>query len=289
MTISRNGPRPIHLVSVVGACDSFLLPHLIDHYRAQGVESFCLVRHAESASDPGYELIAEHARAKGVPLFHSHIGRWGLDLQQRLFRYAMDEHPDDWFVVADCDELQLYDRPLPELVRECEIGEFDYVSGCFLDRVSSDGGFPEAGPGDLWEQYPLAGSISATLLCALPMKVGLARGRVELLTGQHGAPLGAEFPQQESVVQVNHFKWTGDIVTRLHRRVRQYDDGRLPDMHPSMVRESRRFVSHVGRNNGRIGIADPRLRLTRCGPSYGAHPKWSDIVYEAQGWKWTLR
>jgi hypothetical protein len=288
------GPRSdrvarIHVACVIGPDESPLLPRFLEHYRARGVESFYLVRHAESAAAPGYRRIAEHAAAAGIPLFHSQVGPWSLELQQRLFRYVMDEHPDDWFVIADSDEFHVYDRPLRAIVEVCEARGFDIVTGCFLDRIAANGGFPPVGAGSLWSQFPLAGSISATLLCALPLKAALARGYVELLTGQHGAPLAVPLPSKECFVQVNHFKWTAGIVERMRRRVARYDAGELADMHPSMIRESRRFLSHVARHQGRINVDDPRLRLHPCGDGHGEHPEWDAIRFEAQGWQWTLR
>jgi hypothetical protein len=280
---------PVHFVCVFGPTDPVLLPHVVDHYRSLGVDSFRVIRHAESTSDPGYVRLEELARQAGVPLFHSHVSSWNLNLQQRLFRYAMEEDPDDWFVVADADEFQVYDRPLRSLIDHCERGGYDYVSGCFLDRLAPDGGFPPIGPGSLWEQFPMAGSLSASLLSALPMKVCLARGRVELLTGQHGAPLARELPHTEGFAQVNHFKWTDGIVPELAERVSAYDDGTRRDIHPSMVRESRRFLSHISRRDGRVDLADPRLRFHRGGSDYGAHPEWEAIVREAESWRWTQR
>lgn len=278
-------PR-IHFTTVIGGTDVDTFPHLIRHYRAAGIESFLLIRQAESIDDPAYRRLEEHARDVGVEFFHSHIGPYGLDLHQRLIRHAMDEHPDDWYVVADSDEFHVYDRPLHELVELCEKGGYDYVSGCFLDRVAVDGTFPEIGEESLWEQYPLAGSVSAALLRALPLKVGLVRGGVELLTGQHGAPEARALPRSESEIQVHHFKWTGAVLRRLEQRSSRVEGATALD--GAVSRESRRFLAHVWRHGGRIDVEDPRFRFHACRDAYGDHPRWTEVAEEAQGWQWTL-
>lgn len=273
---------------MVGGADVATFPHLIRHYRAAGIESFLLIRQVESEEHPAYRRLEEYARQEGVEFLHSHIGPYRLDLHQRLIRLAMDEHPDDWFVIADSDEFHVYDRPLADLVDLCERGGYDYVAGCFLDRLAAGGDFPEIGPAPLWEQFPLAGSVSASLLRALPLKVGLARGSVELLTGQHGAPEARGLPRSESEIQVHHFKWTGSVLRRLQQRSGTDADSSRPLVSPHVTRECHRFLSYVERNGGRIDVTDPRFRLHPCRDAYQDHPHWNDVAQEAQGWQWTL-
>jgi hypothetical protein len=275
-------------VCVMSSGEGALLRHLVEHYRGLGVESFYLVRHAQATTDPGYESIADGVRELGLDLFHTHVGPFSVELHQALVRYAMYDNPEDWYIIADLDEMHVFDRPLPDVVDLCERGDFDHLDGCFVDRVAAGGGFPEVRPTPLWEQYPLACSISATLLRALPLKVVLARGHVELLTGQHGAPEGRGVPPELCYAQVHHFKWTGDVVARVKRRLALYSAGRW-NANTGVVREAFRFLAHVERHGGRIDIGDPRFRAASCGFDYGDYPYWLDVVDEAQGWQWTLR
>lgn len=274
---------PIHFAAVIGGSQVHLLPHLVEHYRARGVESFLIVRHAESASDPNYLLMERYAKEAGVPLLHSHVAPYTADLQRQLLRYAMDEHPDDWYVVADGDEFQVYDRPIPDLIGECERGGYDCVGGCFVDRIGPDGGFPALEAGSLWERYPLAGSVSASIARALPLKVCLAPGRLELLVGQHGAPEAVMLPRSRGYVQVHHFKWTGGVLARLER---QLDPSSGSNQWMSL--EASRVLAHTRAHADRIDIEDPRFHLRRCGSDYEDHPEWTDIAREAQGWSWAI-
>ncbi|MEE4488990.1 glycosyltransferase family 2 protein [Streptomyces sp. BE230] len=279
-------PPQVHLACVIGGNDVSLFHHFVDHYRALGVESFLFIRHAATTEDPGYTLIAEAAAEAGIKLFHTHVGPWTLELNQRLIRYAMDEYPDDWYVLADSDEFHVYDRPLPELIEACERGGYGHATGCFLDRIGAGGKFPEVGEGPLPKTFPLAGSVSAGLLRALPLKIAVARGRVELTSGQHGTADGPSLPRRESFVQVHHFKWTASALARLRDRADQLADPAYIQRHTSIVRETRRFLAHVDLHGGRINIGDRRFRVQPCGLAYQDYPSWREVADEAEGWRW---
>src|ERR1022692_3626987 len=244
----------LHLVCVAGSAESAMLPHMIGHYRRLGVESFYLVRHALTTGDPGFAQVADTVAAADLQLFHTYVGPWSLQIHQRLVRHVMSLHPGDWFIIADTDQLNVHDRPLHDLVELCETDGFDHINGCFLDRVAAGGDFPEVNADPLWERYPLGGSISAALVRALPLKVAMARGHVELLTGQHGAPEGSPLPAERHFTQEHHFKWTGDVVGRLRRRVELFEQGRW-NVNSAIIRETRRFLSHVGRHGDRIDVS----------------------------------
>jgi hypothetical protein len=278
----------IHLVCVFGGGDVALLPHLVRHYRGLGIESFRLIRHAEHTDDPEFALAEQYARACGVELFHTHVGPWDQNLNERITEYVMSLCPDDWYAVVDLDEFQVYDRPPAELVALCERDGYEYVTGCFLDRVAADGSFPSVDGTSPWQRYPLAGSVGAGLAKALPLKATLARGRVGLLSGHHGAADGTALPAHRSFAQVHHFKWTGTVVERMRRRVRRFETGSWKVFHPAVIKEARTVLGHIEANGGRIDVRDERLRLQPCGSSYDDHPHWKELADEAHGWSWTL-
>jgi hypothetical protein len=278
--------RQVHLVCVIGGSEVSLLPHQIEHYRRLGIESFSLIRHAESAREPSFHRVERYAREAGIRLFHSHVAPWEDDINQRLVRYAMDEHPDDWHVVVDSDEFQVYDRPLAAMIEACERGGYDHATGALLDRVGPGGSFPAVTGESIWAQFPLAGSISAGLIRALPLKAVLAHGSAELLFGQHGVPDGAALPDVH--VQVHHFKWTATALSQLRDRLERHEQGRWHP-HPAVIRETRRFLQHVDRAGGRIDCTEPRLKVAPAGGRYTDYPWWSEVVREAAGWQWTLR
>jgi hypothetical protein len=45
-------------------------------------------------------------------------------------------------VLADQDELQVYPGDIFKLIERCKSRGYDYIMGCFVDRVSVSGSFP---------------------------------------------------------------------------------------------------------------------------------------------------
>jgi hypothetical protein len=280
---------PVHVVSVIGSQDAAaLLPHFVEHYRNMGVESFRLICHADAPSDDDYVHLRDVCRELEVEPIHSYFGPWRDKLNQRLKAYAMSRSPDDWFVVADMDEFHVYSHPVRELLEKCERLGFDHVNGCFLDRVGAGGELLKLDTAPLWKRYPLAGAVSTGISKALPLKTGLARGRVELLVGHHGTVSGRGLPRSEGFIQVHHFKWTESTLLRLRHRVDSLSQGRWQKDHYALIREAKAALAHLDAHGGRINVDDEGLRIAPCGLDYADHPLWEQIADESEGWSWTL-
>lgn len=283
--IGAHGKPRIHLVAVVGGGDSILLSHLVAHYRALGVESFRLIRHAESADEPAFDEIAQYARESGVPLFHTHLGPWDDHLHGRLMTTAMDDHPDDWFILADLDEFHVYDRPLPDLVALCEREGREHVCGCFVDRLGPGGTLPPVEPGPLWPQFPLAGAITSRLVSAPTVKIGLTLGRLGTGGGHHGVPGRTGLPREQSYIQVHHFKWTDSLMPRMRRRVERYESGSWPLVYPAVLHEAKRVLHYLERHDRKIDATSARLLVGTAGEGYDGLERWPEIAADAQRWE----
>jgi hypothetical protein len=282
MRVSRRKPN-VHLLTVVGGGDSILLGHLVEHYRALGIESFFVIRHAESTADPDYEPIAHYARQSGISLYDTWLGPWDGKIHERRTAAVLAEHPDDWFVVADSDEFQIYDRPLPELIDLCESRGHTHVSGCYIDRLASDGSLPEITAAPLWAQFTLGGALTGTML-GTPLKIGLALGRQNPAGSHHGGPGRTGLPRAESYVQVHHFKWTASLLERTRRRVERYETGAWRLAYNDSLNDARRLLAYMERHGGRVDVTDERFHLREIGDRYGDHPLWTTIAAEAQRW-----
>ena len=62
--------------------------------------------------------------------------------RDQLPRRRRQRDPDSWFVLADQDELQVYPGDIFKLIERCKSRGYDYIMGCFVDRVSVSGSFP---------------------------------------------------------------------------------------------------------------------------------------------------
>jgi hypothetical protein len=273
----------VHLTTAVGGYVK-VLPHMLRHYRALGVDSFFVHVNLFDDHDPILDQVRAVCDVTSVSV-GGKLWRGNTDVH----RAVMARHPDDWFILADQDELQIYpdggvrpSRPhspgvspgdeseddragrpidaggtpaLHELFDECERRGYDSIEGTLIDRLAPGGVFAEIDPArEIWEQFPVSAIVTAALLGGEPRKIVAARGRVELTVGQHDTAGGRGCPLAECHVAVHHFKWTAGIVERLRERVRL-----LRERGMEFAEESERFLRYVEQHDEGIDLADPRF------------------------------
>jgi hypothetical protein len=260
----------LHLATIVGGHVE-QLPFMLAHYRQLGIESFVVHQHLVDADDPNADAIRRAADAYECRVANTTIGSWQTLSQADMWAETMREGPDDWYVLADQDELQTYPDDLSSILTYCQHKGYDCVSGALLDRLAADGSFPRtAHDRPIWLQYPLASLLSFTVLGARTHKIVAARGRVRVSTGHHSALNGTPCPLQDVFIPVHHFKWTAGVVERSAARAKTYRESGL-----SYWSESDRFVRYVEAHGGRIDLNDRRLMIAECEQAY---PYWKTFT-----------
>ena len=144
-----------------------------------------------------------------------------------LYNEVKSSKPNDWWIVADDDELQVYPYGVEDVIRDCEKGGYDFVTGGFLDRIGTDGTFPKiTRDTNIHEAFPLAGFFRHPMSGACPNKVTLMKGYQKVTDGQHyaqfdngknswGTAHPKRMPIEQCFTQVHHFKWDSTILERL--------------------------------------------------------------------------
>jgi hypothetical protein len=246
----------VHLVTVVGGYTQ-LLDCMLRHYRDMGVDSLLVNVQLETYGDDLYkevQVVASRYNAEIVSVF---VGKWNQSVNPYLYRHTMEQAPRDWFVLADCDELQVYPKGLFDTISAADRGAFDYIEGFVVDRVAADGVLRKVDRHEsLWEQFSLAGFVTHPLLRGNCFKVAAAKGSVRLLAGQHYALQGRAWPRNEDWIAVHHFKWTDGLLERMRARVRFYKS-----VGDCLWTESQRLVDYLEQSKGRINIDEPQFLL----------------------------
>ncbi len=263
----------VHLVTVVGGHVD-VLAHMLEHYRSLGVESFFVNLHLAGEDDPVRGVVEQITQRFGCGIATVTVGDWQLVLQE-LYARQRRQYPSDWFVLADQDELQVYPASIPDVI--AEFGQWDYLRGCFVDRLARDGGFPAVESGtSIWEQYPLGGFISPRILQADPRKVVAVRGPLAVKKGNHHAFEGRACPSRQCYLPVHHFKWTAQVAERLAARTASLRQGGFPQW-----RESARFLEYLRLSGGKIDLTDPNVMVAECAPEYPHCEKIKKIALSA--------
>jgi len=211
----------LNLVTVVGR-NTHILPHMLKHYEGK-VEKHYVVVYRQSDDDGILEEIEELGitpfKVVTEPKFH-----W--EKVTDLYNEVRVTKPNDWWVISDDDELQVYPTDIDYLIRQCEYYGYDFITGGFIDRIGKGGTFPKVKRDtDIHKEFPLAGFFRFPMSGACPNKVTLAKGHQKITPGQHyalfsdgnswGTSHPKRYPIEECFTQVHHFKWDESCIKRI--------------------------------------------------------------------------
>lgn len=212
----------LNLVTVVGR-NTHILPHMLKHYEGK-VDKMYVAVYRQDENDGVLEEVLD----LGIkPCIVATEEKYNWERVTALYNYIKRTKPNDWWIVSDDDELQVYPYEISDIIKECEKHNFDFVTGGFLDRIGPEGIFPEVTRDtDIHSAFPYAGFFRYPMSKACPNKVTLMKGFQDVCSGQHYATFkdgtnswGKEHPKrmpiEEIFTQVHHFKWDSTCVERI--------------------------------------------------------------------------
>ena len=210
-----------NLVTVVGR-NTHILPHMLKHYEGKVDKNYVVV-YRQSKDDSILEEIEELGITPYKVVTES---KFNWEKVTDLYNEVKRTKPNDWWIVSDDDELQVYPRSIEDIVHKCDRHGYTFVTGGFVDRIGPNGTFPKVSlETNLHQAFPNAGFFRYPMSGANPNKVTLMKGSVDLVPGQHYAIVdgknswGTEhkkrMPIQDVFVQVHHFKWDSSVLDRI--------------------------------------------------------------------------
>lgn len=214
----------LNLVTVVGE-NTNMLPHMLKHYE-DIVDKTYVVVYRQDINDG----IEEEIRSLGIePYLVVTEDKYNWERVTELYNYVKSQKPNDWWIVSDDDELQVYPDPIEDIIENCERKGYDFVTGGFIDRIGEDGTFPFVDKDtDILKAFPLAGFFRYPMSGACPNKVTLMKGHQRISPGQHYATFAdgtnswgkkhpKRMPIQRCFTQVHHFKWDSTCIDRIKK------------------------------------------------------------------------
>ncbi len=212
----------LNLVTVVGR-NTHILPHMLKHYEGK-VDKMYVAVYRQDENDGVLEEVLD----LGIkPCIVTTEEKYNWERVTALYNYIKRTRPNDWWIVSDDDELQVYPYEISDIIKECEKHNFDFVTGGFLDRIGPDGVFPEVTRDtNIHSAFPYAGFFRHPMSKACPNKVTLMKGFQDVCSGQHyatfkdgtnswGKSHPKRMPIEEVFTQVHHFKWDSTCVERI--------------------------------------------------------------------------
>jgi len=270
-----------NLVTVVGE-NTHILPHMLKHYEDIIDKAYvCVYRQSE---DDGILNEIEELGIEPFMVFTEDKYNWNRVTE--IYNTVKQTKPNDWWIVADDDELQVYPEDIDIIIKDCERYGYDFVTGGFLDRIGKDGIFPEVTRDtNIHRAFPMAGFFRYPMSKACPNKVTLMRGYQDVTPGQHYADFGngktswgdshvKRMPINEVFVQVHHFKWDKTCVERIKKVADNNKDYSFSDEY--------RIMYHAIRKSGwQININKPEYLVENLKNfdyiDYNDYTKWSTL------------
>ena len=269
--------QDLNLVTVVGH-NITMLPHMLEYYQ-QFVEkkNIFIVVYRQDENDGILEQIENLGltpyKVVTEPKFH-----W--EKVTELYNEVKMTKPNDWWIVSDDDEIQIYPKPIEEMIDECEVKGWEFITGGFLDRIGEDGSFPIVdSETNIWEVFPYSGFFRYPLSGACPNKVCVMKGKIQITNGQHYAHIdgkdvwgeeGVHHPLRyppgrgEGFVQVHHFKWDSTVLERLKEVSETEEDY-------TFWEEYKKMYNAIKENDWKINIDESKFGLERQIPIENEH------------------
>lgn len=246
----------LNLVTVVGE-NTHILPHMLKHYE-NVVDEVYVVVYRQSEDDG----ILDEIKALGIKPYRVVTEpKYNWNRVTELYNETKRTKPNDWWIVSDDDELQVYPRPVKDIIKECEENGYTFVTGGFIDRLGPNGTFPIVDKNtNLHKAFPLAGFFRHPLSGACPNKVTLMKGYQDVTPGQHyalfedgtnswGRSHPKRMPVRDCFTQVHHFKWDYTCSDRIKKVADNKKDYSFSDEYKVMYDAIKMFDFKIDINN----------------------------------------
>jgi hypothetical protein len=217
------------LVTVTGYRTN-TLRQMLNHYK-NDVSEIHLVNYYSTNADnkKSFEEAKKIAEEFGCVYYERNEKVFNWEAVTSFYNEIKSLYPNDWWIVSDDDELQLYWDDIGSIIEECEENGWEFVTGGFIDKIGEGGEFPIVnGDTDLWKAFPISSFFRYPLSGACPNKVTLMKGRIKVTAGQHYAEINGQttwrwngwnhplrYPINKGFTQVHHFKWDSTCAERI--------------------------------------------------------------------------
>ena len=273
----------INLVTVCGH-NTTMLYHMLQHY-IDIVNDFFVVVYAHHDRDPVIEeatYILDKFNLKPHKVVIEKPFHWERVTEH--YNETKQLKPVDWWIVADDDELQVYSKPISDIIDECEEFGYEFITGGFIDRIGENGTFPKINDdSDIWKEMPNAGFFRYPLSDANPNKVTLMKGKHNVVPGQHYVDFGnnetswgtshpLRYPIQKNFTQVHHFKWEYSVLERL----KQVSKSKLSE---AFSEEYAKMLQEIENRDYQFDISNRRWLFQRVeSPNYQEYRYWKKVT-----------
>lgn len=198
--------------------DTDLVPFFVRHYSRLGATEFhVLIYGTQDHMDQTISLIeGEGAKATAIGV----IGEEHFAARHRDVYIGHYHGRNGWAFFNDLDEfVDLTPEQVHKITRS---GKWPYIKGLWLDRVSEDGSLQDITPGvPLDEQFPMCAKVRAHMNSGQLVYVAAPWG--PYMHHPNVCQRGRARLHKAFQATVHHFKWQGNALRRLERRLERIE------------------------------------------------------------------
>lgn len=273
------------LITVTGI-RSNTLRQMLEHYKEYVSEIHVILYNALDRSNKNeYNICKEIAEEFGCIIYDKTERIYNWEAVTKFYNEIKFKFPDDWWIVSDDDELQLYQTSIDYIIEDSEEHGWEFVTGGFVDRIGENGKFPEITQSDdLWNLFPIASFFRNPICGADANKVTMMKGKIEITNGQHYVKIGGQttwrwqgwnhplrYPIHKNFTQVHHFKWDKSVVDRIK-------DVSTINTPYSYSDEYRKMYEYIIKNEGKINLAEFKNWTCKSDKNFIHYPHWKKIT-----------
>lgn len=248
------------------------LKQMLNHY-VKDVDNIYIVNYyiTNKNYEHSYKKINDISKEFNAKIFEVRDKIFNFKKVTDMYNDVKMLKPDEWWIVADDDEFQIYSKPILEIIEDCEKNNFKFVRGGLIDKITPEGIFPEINEYDnLWDIFTMSSFFSEYITNSEPSKITLMKGDVPLTTGQHYTLIESRFlyPVEDNFTQVHHFKWDKNTISSLTDRINFAES--------PVSTEAERMLKYLIKNNFKINLKDFKF-TEKSSKIYEEYSHWEDI------------
>jgi len=273
------------LVTVTGIRTN-TLRQMLNHYKDIVGEMHLVAYQTEDRDNAdSYNRALEIGKEFGCVIHQRKERVYNWEAVTKFYNEIKGLYPDDWWIVSDDDELQIYQTSVDYIIEDSDEHGYEFVTGGFLDKIGKDGVFPDVDEDtDLWEAFEYSSFFRHQISNADANKVTLMKGRIELTPGQHYAKIGEHttwrwqgwnhplrYPVSKNFTQVHHFKWDSSCGRRIREVSKIKESYAFAD-------EYRLMYEHIRKNDGKIALKDFEEWTCKSEKNFIHYYQWKKLI-----------
>lgn len=243
-----------NLICCIGTDVPNLVYNFIKYYKEMGVDNFLLIVHSKEQNSKNLEETLDILKSFNITPVYMWIEEFNIyKVDHKKWNIYDTCKSSDWILDVDLDEfIELPDEfsNINDFLYYCDVNNYTYVDGEFIDRVSKIGELNKINrTEDIFNQFPIKCRITRDILKEPCAKTPIMKGNLRPTHGHHSIDMDVSsnkiYNKCPFFMPVNHFKWDFTVIDRLEKFA---NDNDLKFVNTYYRDASKKFIDYINLN-----------------------------------------